>query len=181
MGDKEIIQLLRQNPAEGLREVIHQYNALVKTVIARVLLYHQQDVEECASDTFISIWKNIQRLDENSNLKGYILCTARNTAINRYHLLKRQTTMPLEDYMDISAEEDVEASVLLWEDSSVLLDELAKLEDEDRTIMLRKHFLFESVGDIATATNKTPTQVKNRLYRLKQILKVQLTKRGVSV
>lgn len=179
MDDKNLIQLLQSKPSEGLREIIRQYGGLLRTVISRIILNSHQDVEECVADTFISAWKNIHRLDAGCSLKGYLLCIARNTAINRYHQLKRQNHASLE-LLELVGGEDVELTVIGDETSLELQELIAAMPEPDREIIIRKYFLFESLNEIGGRLGITDEQVKKRLYRSRQKLKTALEERGVT-
>ncbi|MDR2570200.1 MAG: RNA polymerase sigma factor, partial [Oscillospiraceae bacterium] len=83
MDDKQIIKLLHSDPAEGLKEAISAYGSLITTIVLRILK-NPEEAEECTADAFVSLWKNIHNLKDIHNLKAYLLCIARNNAIDRY-------------------------------------------------------------------------------------------------
>lgn len=179
MEDNAIVQLLKNKPSDGLYEMIKKYRSFVAAITGRILHGNQQDVEECVDDTFLSVWKSTGDAgSEIINLKGYLACTARNTAINRYHQLARLNVIDI-DEIDLAEDNDM---LLEFENKSnaIVLQELITAMDKpDRELMIRKYFLFEKVKDIATQTNLDETQVKNRLYRAKQKLRKQLVERNV--
>lgn len=179
MEDNAIVQLLKNKPSDGLYEIIKKYRSFVAAITGRILHGNQQDVEECIDDTFLSVWKAANSEDnEILNLKGYLACTARNTAINRYRRVARLNVVDIDD-IDLAEDNDM---LLEFENKSnaIVLQELISAMDEpDRELMIRKYFLFEKVKYIATQTNLDETQVKNRLYRAKQKLRKQLEERNV--
>ena len=63
MEEEKLIRLLKKYPSKGIYEVINQYQGYVHTIIANILGNHQEDIEECASDTFIKVWKNIDKFE----------------------------------------------------------------------------------------------------------------------
>ncbi len=178
LEDKELIQLLQNKPSDGLREAINQYGELLKVVIARILPQRPMDVEECVADTFVNAWKTINRLDaETANLKGYLLCIAKNTAINRYHRIKKHSSTSL-DTLEIPADTDVEQMLLSAETSMELQEVIAEMPNPNQEIILRKYFLFETTKEIAQHLSMDECQIKNRLYRSRQYLKRVLEERG---
>lgn len=178
MDDRTIILMLRQRPAEGLDAAIQQYGRLLEVVIGRILRGCPQDVEECVADTFVAAWKTIDRLEPDGSLKGYLLCIARNNAINRYHQLARQDHVSIED-MDLADRDDVALEVIGEETMLEVQNSIRELEEPDREIMIRKYFLFEPVKSIAERLGLDVIQVKNRLYRTRQRLRRTLAERGV--
>lgn len=181
MKDRDIILLLQNKPSDGLREAIKEYGELLKIIISRLIPHNPMDVEECVADTFVSAWKTISRLDsETASLKGYLLCIARNTAINRYHRLKKDgRSFPLDSEMP--ADDNVEF-MILREETAVQLQELITIMPEpDRQIIIRKYYLFETIKEIALQLSMDEIQVKNRLYRSRQKLKKALEERGITL
>ena len=180
MDDKQIILLLKNRPSYGLHEAIGKYRAAVQAVVSRVLPYHPQDVEECVADTFVSIWRIIDRIDaDTKTFRGLILSTARNTAINRYNQLGRRPVVSLET-LELAGEDDIALTVLSAETTKELQDLIVGMGQPDQEIFFRKYFLFESVQDIAAHVGLGEGGVRNRLYRGRQKLRRQLEERGVS-
>ena len=180
MEDKQIILLLKNKPSDGFYEAIQKYRAAVTAVIARVLPYHPQDVEECVADTFVNIWRFIDRIDEETRtFKGLVLCTARNIAINRYNQLKRRQVISMET-LDLVSDEDIALAVQGAEATKELQKLIVEMREPDQEIFFRKYFLFEPVKDIAKRLELDEVQVKNKLFRGRQRLRKQLEERGIS-
>ena len=179
MEDSNIVLLLKNEPSDGLHEIIKKYRSFVAAITGRILRDNQQDIEECINDTFLSIWKAAGNADNQiTNLKGYLACTARNIAINRYRQLAKRNVIDI-DEIDLAEENDM---LLEFENksNSIVLQELITVMDEpDREIFIRKYFLFEKVKEIAIQTSLDEIQIKNRLYRGKQKLRKQLEERNV--
>lgn len=181
MDDKEIVGLLKQSPSEGLYEVIKKYRGLVQSICVRILPNNDEDVEECIADTFVSIWKNCNSIDESrGSFKGYIASTARNTAINRYRSLIRNNCTTIED-MEIVSDDVVIKELENQFDMDTLQVLIAEMKEPDREIFLRKYYFLEKIKDIANRFKVDETYVKNRLYRSRLKLKKELEDRGVVV
>ena len=51
MSDQELIQLLIDNPQEGLREAINEYGTTVHWITTKIIgAKYREDIEECVSD-----------------------------------------------------------------------------------------------------------------------------------
>lgn len=180
MQDRELLALLRENPSEGLREIMRAWGGLLYTVAARILPGSPQDVEECVSDTLVNLWRSLDRLDGDVSVKGYLLCIARNTAINRYHKLKRGNCVSL-SVIDVPGGEDFTLRVLSDAESRQLQELVAALPEPGREMVIRKYFLFESYKEIAAGLDMSADNVKKQLYRSRQKLRTALEERGISV
>lgn len=179
MSDKEIILLLKARPSDGLYEAIQQYHRLVRTVVRRILHNHPADAEECVEDTFVNIWRQIDRIDPDTPyFKAYILGAARNIAITRYRQLHRNQTLSLESVPE-PVEKDIAETILSNETNREVQQLVLEMDEPDRGIFFRRYFLFESYKQIAQALKLSEVQVKNKLYRKKLSLRKKLEERGI--
>ena len=175
MDDKQLLLLLRDNPSDGLRELIDRYGGLLTAVVSRILK-NSQDVEECVADAFIGIWKAVLRFEKPDNLKGYLLCSARNNAVNRYHQLNRQNSSS--GCIETIPDEDMELMIIRNDLIDKLQRQIMKMPPPNRDIFIRKYFLFESVKDIAAEIGLSEAQVKARLYRGRKNIRKAFEERG---
>jgi len=181
LDDKQLIKLIRSDPSEGLKEAISAYGGLIKAVVMRILK-DPQEVEECVADTFISLWKNIFTLKKAGSLKAYLLCIARNNAIDRYRKLKKKDTIPVDviDGFEPIVHDDVELLVIKNEFMDELQKLIMKMPEPNREIFIRKHFMFEPVKEIAERLNLNEVQVKDRLYRSRKQIRSSFEKKGIN-
>nr|WP_319488618.1 sigma-70 family RNA polymerase sigma factor [uncultured Caproiciproducens sp.] len=178
MEDKKIILLMENKPADGLYEIIKKYRSFVAAITGRILHGNEQDVEECINDTFLSVWKAFGSNNHQIvNLKGYLACAARNTAINRYRQLAKRNVIDI-DEINIAEENDMLLEFENRNNAIVLQELIAALDEPDREIFIRKYFLFERIKDIAVRMDLDEIHVKNRLYCGKQKLRKQLKERS---
>jgi len=165
---------------ERLREIIDEYGGLLTAVVTRILK-NREEAEECVADTFVSLWKNSENIKKTESLKGYLLCIARNNAVNRYHSLRRQNCVSVDetDGFEIIADDDTELLVVKNEFMDELQKLIMKLPEPNRDIFIMKYFLFEPVRDIAEKLGLSDVQVKDRLYRMRKQIKNNFEKRGI--
>ena len=158
MDDREIMQQLKENPEQGLRVLIKRYRGLVGKIASGILVGHEEDTEEVISDTFVNVWRAAERLDsERGNLKGFIACTARNTALNRLKKLTSEWDHRGDTVCDMlewdSGEEkggfagisetlsDAERHLITREENEELYRLILTLEEPGREIFVRRYFL----------------------------------------
>jgi RNA polymerase sigma-70 factor (ECF subfamily) len=173
LNDTQILKLLHGSPSEGLQVIIGQYGGILTAIVSRILK-NPQDTEECVADTFVDLWRNLDKVKKSESLKGYLICIARNNAINRYNKLKRQYSISYDDLTDkMLADDDVELQVIKKESMREIQKIIAKMKEPSREIFIRKYYLFESVKEIAEKLNLTEVQVKDRLYTSRKALRKQ--------
>lgn len=179
MDDIAIIKQLRQSPPEGLRSLISKYQGLVGKISGNLLAGHAQDIEEVIADTFINIWKNIDKLDsDRGSLKGLLIITARRNAINRWHKLKNDRLLLSAEADLLPADNDILSALLQEEDNEILQQAINSLPEPDREIFVRRHYLLESVRQISRVIDLSEKQISNRLYQSKIRLRAQLQERS---
>lgn len=185
MNDKRIIELFFERSEKAISELSSRYGGTVLR-IAQNLLHNRQDAEECANDTYLSVWNAIPPQRPES-LTAFVCKIARNTAINRLqydHAQKRggENEACFEELQECipsgeSAEARYEASFI-----SELIDEfLDTLSKKNRMIFVRRYWYQDPIKDIAAETELTEGTVRTRLTRLRDKLKEFLESRGVIV
>ncbi|MDR3653415.1 MAG: sigma-70 family RNA polymerase sigma factor [Paludibacter sp.] len=78
------------NSERAFKLIVQTYKNKVIRFIS-LFVYNHQECEELASDVFISLWTNWDKLTNVTNLDSYIFIMARNRALN--HLRKEKTEL----------------------------------------------------------------------------------------
>ena len=168
MTDLELLHLLERKPNQALAVLTERYGGLAASIAGRVLPGRSQDVEEIAADVLIRIWEKRTELQPET-LRGFVITTARNLAIDRWRALRRQNEVPLFDN-DREAEEFLESQVL----TRVLAEEIRKLSPPDGEIFLRHHLQLETAAEIGQRFGLTESAVRARLHRMRKQLRKEV-------
>lgn len=178
MEDKELLELLRTQPSEGIRQAAELYGGIAKASAARIL-DDSTAVEECVADTFVKLWRSAARLDpKKGGLKAYIMVLARNAALDVCRKRKaRPRELPLEE-LAIAGDVDMETEYSRKINLQLVRECLQALPEPDRTIFLRRYYFCERVKAIAEALGLEAKQVENILFRGKRKLEKALLKNG---
>jgi len=166
--DLELLCLLEQNPNQALAVLAERYGSLAASIAGRVLPGRIQDVEEIAADVLIRIWEKRTEIHPDT-LRGFVITTARNLAIDRWRVLRRRNEVPLFDN-DREAEEFLESQVL----TRILAEEIRKLSPPDGEIFLRHHLLLETAAEIGKRFGLTESAVRARLHRMRRQLRKEV-------
>jgi RNA polymerase sigma-70 factor (ECF subfamily) len=182
MNDNQLILLLKNRPQEGLTKAIDLYGGSVKWIIQKIIgNTREQDVEECISDTFVKLWKNIDRFQINNGvlLKSYLYGIARHTALDcRRKYQSQQETLSIEEN-DLEVNLDFTDEMAKAENARIVQEAVDALPEPDRKIFILRYFLQERTNSIAEALSLSPKTVENKLYRGKKVLKDSLVERGI--
>ena len=162
MSDKELIELLKRSPEQGLAEVVVRYTAYVLK-IARTKLDNvctREDIEEIVSDVFFSFYQQGQKCSfEIRSLRAYISLIAERRCVDVFRQrIRREDTVPLDDSVGMNVPEN-------REDHDILAENIKKLGEPDTSIFIRKYFYGQKTADIARELHMKPNTVDKRVSR----------------
>lgn len=180
MTDEKLVELYWERREEALERTQEQYGAWCRT-IARNILDQEQDVEECLSDSLLSLWNAIPPA-RPLHFQGYLGAVVRNRA-----LLLRKRRGRQEDTVSLAAlelaeclphtdgpEQKVEAEVL-----GQVISEFLKGQKEDlRIVFLRRYWYADSVEEAAKHMGWSVGKAKSVLFRMRKKLKAYLEREG---
>ena len=170
MTDKILIKKLKSYNEEEIRYSFNcVYNKYFKLVCFCISQYisSKEDVEEIANDTFISLFNNINKLEENKNLKYYLLTIAKNNAISFLRKYSKYSSLSDELINLIPYEEDFH--------SNDLIEQLKEVLSKDELMILIEHLIYGysfkeisiknnvSINTITSKYRRTLTKAKNKL------------------
>lgn len=175
MTDKELLKKLKKDKNSGLSVAIELYSGLLYKIAAAVILPvgTREDVEECVSDSFLSFYGEIDKLDlEKASIKSYLALITRRRAIDFYRRLR-----PTKEHHDEGGEEfDLPSAdfTLSVERKQLLFSAVKNLGEPDTTIITRKYLLGETASQIGRELGMSEAAVQKRLERSREKLKAEL-------
>jgi len=179
MDERRTLRRIRTGDSGALGAVIEQYAPYVYAIARNIVEppLQPEDVEEISADVFVQLWKNAADVQEGK-LKAWLAAVTRNKAKDRLRSL--HIPAPLD-------EEVLELSLPGPEDGVVRqeLRQLAKeavdaLPEPDRSIFLRRYYLYQKTDEIAAELGMNPATVRTRLARGRDKLRAYLIERGYS-
>lgn len=180
MSDEKLIRAIRARDERAIAYVIETYSRLLWSIASAVLkdVGSAQDTEECVADTFISLWQSPDKFDPaRGSLKTWLSITTRSRALDRCRALSRRDTLPLEEAAFVQIPELPEDELLRDDARQTLQATIARLDEPDREILLRRYCRDQKPREIALALGIPVKQVENRLYRAKKKLREILSSR----
>ncbi len=178
MTEGAMIRDLKNQDEKAIQEAILKYSRLLWPIVQAVLqnVGSQQDAEECVADVFIQLWQHPESFDPSrGSLKTWLCLVARSKAIDRYRILSRHATIPLDSAM-MATRLGLQEAFLLQENRRELRRAIDALQSHERDILIRRYYFEQKPRQIALALGLSVKQVDNSLYRSKQKLKAVLTR-----
>lgn len=173
MTDITAIAGVKEKDERTINEIIIKYSKLLWPIAAAVLknVGSEQDVEECVADVFIDLWENPDKYEpERGTLKSWLCMVARCKAIDRYRVLSKHSTVPLEGAMMVGRM-GMQDALLQEETKRELVAAVNALADVEKDILIRRYYYEQKPREIAKALDLPLKQVENHLYRSKQKLR----------
>ena len=168
MEDARLLKQLQTDPESALSELMKRYAPLASTIAGRILKGRQADVEEVTADALIAIWRSAGSLNPDT-LRGFVITTARNLAIDRWRQLRRRAEVPLFDN-DADDSGFLEQTML----GNALADYIRTLSPPDGELFLRHYLLLETAAEIAPRYGLTESAVRSRLHRIRKLLQKEV-------
>lgn len=172
MGEKEVIQLIRDRDPAGMDQLLLHFGPLMRYIISPILS-DGRDREECLSDAAMRAWDRIEQFDpEKGSWTGWLTALTRNTALNR---ARGQKGAEGELTEDLPAQSPGPEEALLRRERLEELQKLLRtLSIKDQALLYRKYYYMQSTAQIAREMGTTPRAVEGQLYRLKKQLRKRL-------
>ena len=182
MEEKTIINLYLSRDEKAISLTQEKYGSRIREVIYDLIKDYSY-VEDCENDCYLNTWKSIPPNKPYGYFFSYIVCIARNIALNfiRDKMPKRLTKIveisnELEDTIPCS--ETVDDFLDSYALKEILNQYLDSLPDEKRNIFIRRYWYLDSVKEIAKGYSITIGKVKTILFRCRNELKDILIKEG---
>ena len=184
VSDKEMLDLLEEDPSEGLREMIEVYSSFVYTIVYSKLrtVLAAADNEEFVSFVFSRVYEN--RADINlsrGSLKGYLSTLTKRMSIDEYrrHTARVKTVEITDEQAAAIADvRDMQADVERSLDQQALVNALKRLEQADRDVLVRRYYYNQKSTEIARAMHMSDAAVRKRLSRAVDKVKEMLLSQG---
>lgn len=177
MTDITAIAGIKEQNEDVFNEIVVKYSKLLWPIAAAVLknVGNEQDIEECVADVFIDLWENPDKYDaKRGTLKSWLCMVVRCKAIDRYRVLSKHSTVPLEGAMMVGRM-GMQDALMQEETKRELVAAVNTLADVEKDILIRRYYYEQKPGEIAKALDLPIKKVKNHLYRSKQKLRKAIT------
>lgn len=157
LGTKEALE-------EVYEDIYNEYYKLIYFIVIQIL----QDAylaEEAVNDVFLKAFNNIDKFQEDTSLKSWIVKIAKNHSINIYNKNKRENVVIDEDYiMNIPNQEQTDFKELIKEFRQYLTV-------EETNIVLFRIYYQMRLREIAEFYNSNTNDIYTIYQRALKILK----------
>jgi RNA polymerase sigma-70 factor (ECF subfamily) len=140
---------------------------------------HREEAEEAAQDTFIKVYKSLNKFKGDSKFSTWIYRVAYNTCLDRLKKNKRQQyTVEINEYTEhqIKTLDNALDQMEAKEREQSIQDCLGLLPSEDSFLLTLYYFEELSLDEIGKIVDLKPNNVKVKLFRSRKKLATILKK-----
>lgn len=182
MNERELIARLQKRDETAFEELLRQYEKKVYTLCFR-MCGNSEDAEEAAQDTFLALWRGIDRFRQESSLSTWIYRLASNACIDLLRRRKKQgSSLSLDDeelFLDaVDPAPSPQEAVEHREAQKLLQEGLSALPEEYRKVLILREIEGLSYTEIAESASLELGTVKSRISRGRVLLRNFLSGSG---
>ncbi len=176
--NRKLAGQLKKHSESALEKIIQKFTPLVAAIVKNIAKdsLTTQDIEEVTMDTFVTLWKNAEKIREDS-LKAYLCCIAKTKTYDKLDTLKRAVMIDIDD-AEIEDDFSIADNTEQKEINNVLNEILSEIREPDREIVIRHYFYYQKLSKIAEIMQINPETIKVKLFRARAKMKKSLTERG---
>ncbi|MBQ6430805.1 MAG: sigma-70 family RNA polymerase sigma factor [Oscillospiraceae bacterium] len=173
MTEAAALARLQNGREDAIAYFIDKYTAYVCTVIRCIIgsSMTEADVEEVASDVFLELWKQADRVTRPA-VRAWLGSVARNKA--KQKLRERGMTLSLDEDLIAIDGADLSERLERAERERLVRAAVFAMEPTDRAIFLRYYFHGQPITAISEETGIPVSTVKSRLRRGREKLRSAL-------
>lgn len=161
MSNNKKIKQYIANQQLDIDSIINEFTPYVFVMI-RNSNYHfnNEDIEEIASDVFLTIWKNSNKLDINKEISPYIAGITKNLILKKNREIKCQNANIDEFENLLYSKNDVIVQVENNDRNTIILKEIANMNKEDKEIFIYYYYYANGIKEIAKKLDISEKKVK---------------------
>ena len=179
-NDQHYINLVLDGDANAFTSLVNSYKNMVFTLTLR-MLKNREEAEEVAQDTFIKMYKSLNKFKGDSKFSTWVYRIAYNTSLDRLKKNKKYiNNVAIDEYTEQHIKTLGNAlDILENKEKQLAIQKCISLLSADDSFLLTLYYFEEqNLEEISVAMGLTPNNVKVKLFRsrkrLAKILQNQL-------
>jgi RNA polymerase sigma-70 factor (ECF subfamily) len=180
--ETRLAKLSRGGDRRAFAELVELYKDKIYHLGYR-MLNQKQEAEDVVQETFLRVYMNLERYDENQKFSTWIYRIATNLCIDRLRKRKPNYSIDAEmsdndgtDWHAIlpSDEAGPEDELILSETQQNIRNTIQSLPDKYRTVVVLRYLHDMSLQEISDVLDMPVTTVKTRVHRGREFLRKKL-------
>lgn len=180
--DVRLAKLARKGDQRAFAEIVGLYKDKIFHLAYR-MLNNRHEAEDIVQETFLRVYKSLDRYDENQKFSTWIYRIGTNLCIDR--LRKRKPSYSLDADMNDqegmdgysmipSDDRTPESEMLISETQRIIHQAIESLPAKYKTIMILRYIQDMSLQEISDVLDLPVTTIKTRVHRGREYLRKKL-------
>lgn len=180
--DVRLAMLARKGDQRAFAELVELYKDKIFHLANR-MLNNRHEAEDVVQETFLRVFRNLDRYDENLKFSTWIYRIGTNLCIDRLRKRKPSYSLDAEindqdgtdGYSMIPSDDRTpESEMLLSETQRIIHESIESLPAKYKTIMLLRYIQDLSLQEISEVLDLPVTTIKTRVHRGREFLRKKL-------
>ena len=171
-NDQPLIDAILAGDTQSFSVLVDRYKDLVFTLALR-MVKHREEAEEVSQDTFIKVFRSLNRFKGDSKFSTWIYRVAYNTCLDRLKKHKReQQVVAIDEYTEhqVKTIDNALDAMEKEERKQAVQSCLQLLPSDDSALLTLFYFEELSLEEIADIVGLTANNVKVKLFRSRKKL-----------
>jgi len=174
MNDQDLIKQVLRGQRQAFAQLVDRYKDYVFTVVLR-LVKNREEAEEIAMDVFMKVHKNLKHFHGNSKFSTWLYSIAYRSSVDYLRVKKRPVVSLDQEEIPWQISDTTSQGPMQKLQSGELSREINLLIQglgaNDAALISLFYLQEQNVDEIATITGLSKSNVKVRLFRIRQKLK----------
>jgi len=182
--EARLARLALKGDQQAFAELVSLYQDKLYHMAYR-MLNNRQEAEDVVQDTFLRVYKNLDRYDDTMKFSTWIYRIATNLSIDRLRQRKLSYSLDaestdhegLDGYSMIPSDDRTpESETLLSELQETIRQAIDTLPPKYKTVMVLRYLQDMSLQEIGDVLDMPVTTVKTRVHRGREFMRKRLTR-----
>jgi len=165
--DAAIVARCLAGDVQAFGTLVERYQRVLYNLGLR-MLGNPEDARDASQTAFLKAWEKLSSFDPRFRFFSWIYKITVNECLNQIN--RRRRIEPLDPRIELPSRENTAASLEAREASERVQAALLQLTPDHREVVILRHFLEMSYGEIAGTLTIAEKTVKSRLYEARQRL-----------
>ena len=165
--DAAIVARCLAGDVQAFGTLVERYQRVLYNLGLR-MLGNPEDARDASQTAFLKAWEKLSSFDPRFRFFSWIYKITVNECLNQIN--RRRRIEPLDTRIELPSRENAAASLEAREASERVQAALLQLTPDHREVVILRHFLEMSYGEIAGTLTIAEKTVKSRLYEARQRL-----------
>ncbi len=170
-SDETLVREVQEGSISAFEDLVRRYQHKLYAFVLHIVRDHHT-AQDTVQESFISLYKSIDRVDTKRKFSSYVFSIARNHAISLVR--SRKFHMPLEEAASYEATESLEAHIEATDDKRRIHEALETIDKKYKKIISLYYFEDLSYEEMSKRMRMPLNTIRTHLRRAKKALQEAL-------